>query len=704
MNRPRLRRFLLIAALYCFGNQLASAADWPGAKWEAGSPATAGLDVIQLEKARDYALTGGGSGHVIHRGKLVMQWGDPKALFDLKSSSKSIGCTALGLALLDEKIALDDLAIKYHPTFGVPPDGNAKSGWLNQITLRMLANQTAGFEKPGGYQPLLFEPGTKWHYSDGGPNWLAECLTLLYRRDLNDVLFDRVFTPIGIEKSDLRWRAHSYRPKQLDGIARREFGSGFHANVNAMARIGYLYLRDGWWRGEKILPREFIEAIRQPDPKLAKLPVHDPKNHGNASQHYSMLWWNNIDGTIAGLPRDACWSWGLYDSLILVVPSLDLVAARAGKSWSRKGWNSHYDVLKPFFEPLAAAVKNGPAERRPPARQIDGNDATQAVPEAIAPIRPAAAPSPVIKTIRWAPAETIVRKAKGSDNWPITWADDGHLYTAYGDGYGFEPRLKRKLSLGLARVEGGPDDFTGINLRSPTAETKGDGKRGRKASGMLMVDGVLHMWVRNVDNSQLGWSRDHGATWQWANWKFAESFGCPTLLNFGRNYAGARDGYVYVYSQDADTAYDRADRFVMARVPKDRMRERDAYEFFAGFKQGALPAWSKRITDRAAVFADSGNCYRSSVSYHPGLKRYLWCQTGRGSEPRFAGAFAIYDALEPWGPWTMVFQTDRWDVGPGESMHLPTKWMSADNKSVWLVFSGDDCFSVRKGELVLRTE
>ena len=37
-----------------------------------------------------------------------------------------------------------------------------------------LATQTAGFEKPGGYTKLIFEPGTKWFYSDGGPNWLAE--------------------------------------------------------------------------------------------------------------------------------------------------------------------------------------------------------------------------------------------------------------------------------------------------------------------------------------------------------------------------------------------------------------------------------------------------------------------------------------------------------------------------------------------------
>jgi hypothetical protein len=66
---------------------------------------------------------------------------------------------------------------------------------------------------------------------------------------------------------------------------------------------------------------------------------------------------------------------------------------------------------------------------------------------------------------------------------------------------------------------------------------------------------------------------------------------------------------------------------------------------------------------------------------------------------RFQGGFGIYDAPEPWGPWTTAFYTENWDVGPGESSSLPTKWMSADGKTVHLVFSGDDHFSVRQATI-----
>ena len=111
-------------------------------------------------------------------------------------------------------------------------------------------------------------------------------------------------------------------------------------------------------------------------------------------------------------------------------------------------------------------------------------------------------PSKLISRVQWAPKESIVRKAKGGDNWPITWADDDRLYSAYGDANGFEPFLKEKLSMGLVAVEGPASDFRGINIRSSSFETKGDGARGRKASGMLMVDGTLYVLVRNVSNSR----------------------------------------------------------------------------------------------------------------------------------------------------------------------------------------------------------
>lgn len=673
-------------AAICFGwlpLTVGAAADWPGAEWPRATPAQTGMIEANLHTARDYALTGGGSGVIIRQGRLVLAWGDEAKRYDLKSTSKSIGVTLLGLALQDGRVALDDPAIRHQPELGVPPEENRAPGWIPRITLRHLADQTAGFEKPGGYGRLLFAPGTRWHYSDAGPNWLAECLTLAYGRDLDEVMFERIFAPIGVRRQDIVWRENSYRPKQISGVKRREFGSGFSANVHAMARIGYLYLREGRWRDRQIIPVEFVRLARQPAAMNAPLPEHDT-THGDASAHYSLLWWNNGDGSIPGVPRDAYWSWGLYDSLIVVIPSLDLVIARAGQSWKRPT-QEHYAVLRPFLEPIVAAVRSF---------ETRGSGSTKA---------PAAAPYPaseVITGVTWAPAASIVRRARGGDNWPATWGDDDALYTAYGDGNGFEPFVPRKLSMGIVRVTGGPEDFQGVNLAAQGGEFPGDGRKGRKASGIVMVDGVLYLLARNLENAQLAWSRDRGATWTWADWKFTTSLGCPTFLNYGRNYAGARDGFVYVYSLDGDSAYEPADRMVLARVPRGRIAEQGAWEYFVERDSRGAPVWSGDVARRGAVFAFPGNCYRGGVTYNAALGRYLWCQIlPHSTHPqgmRFQGGFGIYDAPEPWGPWTTVYYAPEWDVGPGESSSLPTKWMSGDGRTAHLLFSGNDSFSVRQ--------
>jgi len=398
-----------------------------------------------------------------------------------------------------------------------------------------------------------------------------------------------------------------------------------------------------------------------------------------------MGWWSNNEGDCTALPRDAYFGSGAGHQILLVVPSLNLIVVRFGSVLANvttdpKSFHEAYNrhLFTPLMETLVDRLpKPAPAT----AMQIGA-----------APIPP----SPVITHIEWAPEKTILRKANGSDNWPMTWADDDALYSAYGDGNGFEPFVPEKLSLGFARITGGPARFAGVNLRSPTGEMRGDGAKGKKASGLLCVDGVLYLLARNAGNAQLAWSSDHGQTWAWADWKFTSSFGCPTFLNFDKNYAGARDEFVYVFSPDCDSAYETADRMVLARVPKTKLRERAAYEYFQRLDAERQPVWTNDITQRGGVLANPGRCYRSDVTYCGPLHRYLWCVTMPVEEKPRAGGLAIYDAPEPWGPWTVAFATDAWDVAPGESASLPTKWMSADGRTLHLAFSGDDCLAVRR--------
>ena len=634
------------------------AAVWPDKDWATATPESQVLSARGLEAAVDYAQNyGGGSGCVIRHGYLVKEWGPPDWLADVKSATKgTLGATLLGLAVDEGLLKLDDRATALYPRLGTEQKENLARGWLGDITVRQLATMTAGFDD-GRPPKLVYRPGTSGLYSNDTANMLAELLTLAFQEDLAAVARRRVMDPIGVPPEAWSWRENQYRPKTVDGRTSREFASGLKITHRALARIGYLYLHEGRWRDRQVLSRDYVREATRPTDLPAPFP------------YYAFYWGSNARGTFAEMPKDTFWALGLGDSFVLACPSLDLVVVRLGtgstasqlgddKDWGRRVAN--------LFKLVVQAVQ------------------------------PSAGEGPVIKGVRWDPADSILRLAKGSDNWPMTWGDDGALYTAYGDGWGFEPGVPEKLSLGLAKVLGQPPEIRCVNIRSDTGEQKGDGKRGKKASGLLMVDGVLYMLVRNAGNAVLAWSADHSRTWTWADRKFTTGFGCPTFLNFGKDYAGARDGYVYVYSPDADDAYAPADHMVLARVPRDRIRERDAYEFFRGLGADGSPAWTKEVGQRGAVLTDRGRCSRSGVSYDAGLKRYLWCRTlPRGGRPARYG-LAIDEAAEPWGPWSNVFTAEEWDVDAGESCSLPTKWMSADGTAAYLVFSGADNFCVRR--------
>ena len=644
-------------------------AQFPGKDWPTGTPESQGLTSAGVNAAAEYVRKhGGGSGCIIRHGVLIKEWGDPKYLADIKSCTKgSVGATLLGLALDAGLLKLDDLAQTHDPDIGTEKPENVKRGWLKDVTVRQLATMTAGFDD--GRPPLLvYRPGTKGIYSNDTSNMLAELVGRKFGRDLRDVLKEKVMDPIGVPEADWTWRANSFRPKERDGLTTREFASGIRITHRALARIGWLYLNDGEWAGKRILSREFVRLATAPTDLPAPFP------------YYGFYWGSNGRGTFKDMPRDTFWAFGLGDSFVIVCPSLDVVAVRLGVGSKKSqlpdpGPDNWGGRVEGFFRHIVTAVR----DPYPPGE--------------------------VVRGITWAPKEEIVRLAKGSDNWPATWGDGG-LFTAYGDGRGFEPFVPEKLSLGFARVTGTPPQVKGVNARSESVEKKGDGAKGLKASGLLMVDDVLYLAARNAGNARLAWSGDGGATWQWAPWKFTTSFGCPTFLNFGKDYTGARDNFVYIYSHDSDSAYTPADRMVLARVPKDKLREQDAYDYFVGLDGEKQPNWSKDVAKRAAVFEHRGKCYRSGITFHPATRQYLWCQTLPGPEPgpRFKGGFGIYSAPEPWGPWRTVYYTEEWDVGPGETSHFPTMWMSADGRTLWLLFSGDDCFSLRKATLRVTDE
>ena len=316
-------------------------------------------------------------------------------------------------------------------------------------------------------------------------------------------------------------------------------------------------------------------------------------------------------------------------------------------------------------------------------------------------------PSPTIKNLIIRPERTSIGNG---DNWPITWAGDGYHYTVYCDGEGFGGG-SGKGSMSLAGIIGEPPHFSGKNLTSPTGHKEGGGPEGRKASGLLMVEGVLYMWVRNLradgTGASLAWSDDHRKSWTWADWSFPE-IGYPTWLNAGRNYANAEDQYVYFYSPDTPSAYKTADHMLLSQVPLSDIRNQAAYRFFAGMNDAGVPNWTANFDERQPVFTDAGHCYRPEVVFNPGINRYLLLTATSGASQWCGTAekyFGMFEATKPWGPWRTVKQIKDWG-GEKENRfqpRIPPGWISEDGRTFYLLYScfpeGPYQFNVQKCSL-----
>jgi hypothetical protein len=114
------------------------------------------------------------------------------------------------------------------------------------------------------------------------------------------------------------------------------------------------------------------------------------------------------------------------------------------------------------------------------------------------------------------------------------------------------------------------------------------------------------------------------------------------------------------------------------------------------------------------VFTDDNHVEGPSVVYDAGLGRYLLTAGHYASgndDDSSAGQVGLFEAPHPWGPWATIGYYENWGnlkadtAGDFLSLRLPSKWLSADGRVVWAVFSGPhafDSFNIVKGTLTVR--
>ena len=446
---------------------------------------------------------------------------------------------------------------------------------------------------------------------------------------------------------------------------------GGNYTARAAARVGRLMLREGDWDGQRLLQRG------QPSARSRQTPACPATAAWAGGRNAGGRYAEAAAGRVLGRRRRAS------DPARRAEPEPDRGPQRRG---ARRPRQDHHDVARTadLFEPLRGRGGREPKHSAAPYP-----------------------PSPVITGIDWAPKETIVRKAKGSDNWPMTWADDDHLYTAYGDGNGFEPDCRRSSSLGFAEGRGGRRPSSrGVNIRAPRRGEQGDGDQGQE--GQRHAHGGRRPLPAGSATPATRSSPGRPTTARPGPGPTGSS---PPASAARRSSTSARTTPARATTSSTST---RTTPTAPTQPPtawcwpacrRAASRSAAAYEFFKRLDAGrASRSGRKDVAERGAVFTHPGKCYRSGITYNAGLEALPLVPDVSPESSRRRASRAASASTTPRSRGGRGRRSSSPKAGtsaPARRSSFPTKWMSADGQTLHLVFSGDDSFSVRRAELTL---
>ncbi len=199
---------------------------------------------------------------IVRHGRVIAEgWWKPEAADKphiLNSLSKSFNSTAVGLAIEDGKLTLDDPVLKFFPNDApANPSDNLKA-----MTVRDLLTMTGGHDTepkavngaPSVKQflahPVVHQPGTHFQYNTMGSYTLSAIVTKATGQTELEYLKPRLFEPLGIENPE--WKS-SPEGNSLGGY-------GLYLCTEDIAKFGQLYLQKGKWNGQQSIPEKMGRA------------------------------------------------------------------------------------------------------------------------------------------------------------------------------------------------------------------------------------------------------------------------------------------------------------------------------------------------------------------------------------------------------------------------------------------------------------
>jgi CubicO group peptidase (beta-lactamase class C family) len=248
-------------------------------------------------------------GHVIAEGWARPYSADrPHLLYSL---SKSFTSTAVGFARAEGLLDLDDLVLDHFADVAPDhPDDN-----LRAMRLRDLITMTTGHHDDASERtfptehwarsflalPVEHAPGTHFVYNTAATYMLSELVQRLTGQRVLDYLAPRLYGPLGIEGAT--WE------QSPDGVDTGGFGMS--ATTEDIAVFGQLYLQDGVWEGQRVLPEGWAAEAT-----AAQVPNGDDPE-SDWAQGYGYQFWRGRHGSYRGD--------GAFGQYCVVLPHLDLV-------------------------------------------------------------------------------------------------------------------------------------------------------------------------------------------------------------------------------------------------------------------------------------------------------------------------------------------------------------------------------------------
>lgn len=245
------------------------AKDNGGALPRAASP----VDTAEFDKVFDDVLAvPGDSLHslmVIKDGKVIYEkWAEghgPEELHVMNSVSKSFLSTAVGFAVQEGLMTVQDKVISYFNEDELPPVGE-RSEWLEGLTVHDLLRMSSGFmhgnidrqnsenwAKDVLAIPQTWEPGTRFNYNSMNSYLLSVIVSRVTGEKVNDYLQSRLFTPLAIESHEWEESPQGYNAG----------GWGMYITTESLAKISLFVLQKGMWNGQQLLdPSWYGQACR----------------------------------------------------------------------------------------------------------------------------------------------------------------------------------------------------------------------------------------------------------------------------------------------------------------------------------------------------------------------------------------------------------------------------------------------------------